>query len=169
LGGYSSFGVRKLLTVSRWKEQRVKQSSGFTLIEVMIVVIVIAVLASIAYPAYTDYVIRSRLTEARTALADMRSRMEHYFQDNRTFAGADTAPAPNPCTPPPNLSNLFTYSCNPAPAAGTYTIQAVGNGQVNGFTYTIDQANSRRTTQAPAGWGTAPIQCWVVRKGGECQ
>lgn len=146
-----------------------KQSSGFTLIEVMIVVIVLSVLASIAYPAYTDYVIRSRLTEVRTALADMRSRMEHYFQDNRTFAGANTAPAPNPCTPPPNLSNLFTYSCTPAPTANTYTIQAVGSGQVTGFTFTIDQSNSRRTTQAPAGWGTAPIACWVVRKGGECQ
>jgi type IV pilus assembly protein PilE len=147
----------------------VKQSSGFTLIELLITVIIIAVLATIAYPAYTDYVIRSRLSEARTALADMRARMEHYFQDNRTYAGADTAPAPSPCTPPPNLSNLFTYSCTPAPTADTYTIQAVGNGQVNGFTFTIDRANSRRTTQAPAGWGTAPVACWVVRKGGQCQ
>jgi type IV pilus assembly protein PilE len=147
----------------------VKQSTGFTLIEILIVVIVASVLAAIAYPAYTDYVIRSRLTEARTALADMRSRMEHYFQDNRTYAGADTAPAPSPCTPPTGLSNLFTYSCTPAPTDNTYTIQAVGNGQVNGFTFTIDRANSRRTTQAPAGWGTAPIACWVVRKGGQCQ
>ena len=145
-----------------------KQSSGFSLIEVAIVVLVMAVLGSIAYPWYTDYVIRSRLAEARATLADMRARMEQYFQNNRTYAGADTAPLPNPCTPPSNPSSLFTYSCTPAPTAATYTIQAVGNGQVNGFTFTIDQANSRRTTQAPAGWGTAPITCWVVRKGGRC-
>ncbi|HEX9690464.1 MAG TPA: type IV pilin protein [Gemmatimonadales bacterium] len=146
------------------------QSSGFTLIEALIVVIIMSVLAAIAYPAYTDYVIRSGLAEARTALADMRARMEHYFQDNRTFVGA-------PCTPPTGLSNRFTYSCTnltagtfgPPPTPPTYTIQAVGNGPVNGFTFTIDQANSRRTTQAPAGWGTAPIACWVVRKGGQCQ
>jgi type IV pilus assembly protein PilE len=138
---------------------------GFTLIEILIVVAVLAVLAVIAYPSYQDYIIRSQLAEARGALADMRVRMEQYFLDNRTYVGADTAPAPNPCTPPAGLSNRFTYSCANI-AAGpppTYTIQAVGNGSVNGFTFTINQAN-QRASQSPTAWGGNQT-CWIVRKG----
>jgi type IV pilus assembly protein PilE len=138
---------------------------GFTLIEILIVVAVLAILAVVAYPSYQDYIVRSQLAEARGALADMRVRMEQYFLDNRTYAGADTAAAPNPCTPPAGLSNRFTYSCNPAPDATTYTIQAVGNAStaVNGFTFTINQAN-QRASAVPTAWGGNQA-CWIVRKG----
>ncbi|HET7775925.1 MAG TPA: pilin, partial [Azospira sp.] len=42
---------------------------GFTLIELMISVVIISILAAIALPAYQDYVTRSRLSEATSALS----------------------------------------------------------------------------------------------------
>ncbi len=140
-----------------------RRQLGFTLIELMIVVMIVAILAAIAYPAYRDYLIRGQLSEARSALADMRVRMEQYFLDNRTYAGADTAASPNPCTAPAGVSTRFAYSCTPVPTANTYSIQAVGSGLVSGFTYTINQAN-QRTTTAPSSWGGTQ-NCWIVRRG----
>ena len=50
-----------------------KKSSGFTLIELMIVVAVIGILAAIAYPSYQNYVIK-------TKRADMMSEMQNIAQ-----------------------------------------------------------------------------------------
>ncbi len=70
----------------------------------MITVAVIAILAAIALPNYFDYITRSRIVEAKTNLADMRTRLEQYFLDNRAYpddlhrtrrgpAGRPTSPA----------------------------------------------------------------------------
>ena len=40
--------------------QFMKESRGFTLIELMIVVAVVAILAAVAYPSYLDYVRKAR-------------------------------------------------------------------------------------------------------------
>lgn len=136
-------------------------SSGFTLIEVMVVVAIIAILAAIALPAYSDYVIRSRIAEATSGLAAKRARIEMFFDNNRTYADAPE------CTADSATSSVFTFSCSGTPNTTTYTLQAVGAGQMAGFTFTINQANARATTSAPSGW-TTNASCWVTRKGGIC-
>ena len=58
---------------------------GFTLIEVMIVVAIVAILAAVALPAYGDYVRRGQLPEAFSGMADLRVKLEQYYQDNRSY------------------------------------------------------------------------------------
>lgn len=133
--------------------------NGFTLIELMIVVAVIGILASIALPNYTNYITKSKLTEATTSLSDGRIKMEQFFQDNRTYNGG-------PC---PAATTNFGYVCTTnAATPNVYTITATGVGSVSGFVYTIDQANVKATTSVKSGWGSSNATCWVTKKSGAC-
>jgi len=151
-----------------------RQHRGFTLIEVMIVVGIIGILAAIAVPAYGDYVKRAKITEATSALSDMRLKMEQYFQDNRTYNNA-AAPAcgavGTSIAPLPAATTNFTFSCADL-AATTYTVIATGNTSSNmiGFRYAVNQANVRQTLALPAGWNAATNgnTCWVTKKDGSC-
>ena len=141
---------------------------GFTLIELMIAVAIIAILSAIAIPQYSEYVMRSRITEATMTLSDQRLKMERFFQDNRSFtpAGLPAACTANTVAPPPGPTAHFTFVCLvTSPTA--YTVTATGNGPMNGFVYSVDEANIRRTTGAPAGWALA-ANCWILKKDGSC-
>lgn len=144
---------------------------GFTLLELMIVVVVVAILTSIAYPAYSDYVIRSRIPAATSALAAKRVQMEQWFQDNRTYLKADGNP-PDICNADTTSANAFTIECSAGSVtATTYTLQAVGDagGPMDGFIYTLNQSNSKSTNIAKSGWSNpSPNNCWAVRKNGSC-
>lgn len=137
---------------------------GFTLLEMMIVVAIVGILGAIALPAYTEHIMRGKLAEAQGELAAMRSKLETFFLDNRTYSGACAA---NTVAPLP-AGKYFAYTC-PTLTATTYTVQAAGvTAQgTGGFTFTINQANVRATTAVPAGW-TANATCWVTKKGGTC-
>lgn len=145
------------------------RDSGFTLIELMIVVAIVGVLAAVAIPAYSDYVTRAKITEATALLSSKRAQMEQYFQDNRAY---DTAAAA--CVESTRTDN-FEYSCDVAStgsAAGkSYTITAAGVGSMIGFTYTIDQTNSRKSKiESPAkeSWRVSEQPCWITSKGQAC-
>ena len=142
---------------------------GFTLIEVLIVVAIVGILAAIAIPNYSSYVMRGKIQEATTNLLGMRTKLEQYFDDNRTYVGACAA---GTVAPLPTGLKYFTITC-PTLTQTTYTVQAEGgitggDRSMAGFTYTIDQANSHLTPAVPSGWGSAPVNCWVVNKGGQC-
>lgn len=139
-----------------------KVQKGFTLIELMIALVVIGVLAAVGYPAYQDYVIRGSLAEGTASLADAKIKMEQYFQDNRTYAGANTTlPA---CS---LVTKYFRLACGDL-SIDTFTITATGQGNAAGFTFTIDETNTQRTTAIKSDWGTAPKECWITKKGQGC-
>jgi type IV pilus assembly protein PilE len=142
------------------KTQR-KLSTGFTLVELMVVVVIAAVLASIAVPSYRDYVVRSKIPHATANLASKRVQMEQFFQDNKTYA---SAPA---CTSDTTSSKYFTFDCEVAATATTFRLRATGTGTMAGFVYTVDQTNAKATTGVPAGW-TANANCWAMSKSGTC-
>jgi len=138
-------------------------SDGFTLIELMIVLAIIALLATIAIPSYSDYVKRSRIIEATSALSDLRVRYEQRFLDTRSYVGG--------CAQFKTIvqaqAKSFTIACG-GETATTYTGTATGDPAfgMGGFVYNIDQANAKSST-GPAGWGPG-VGCWAIRKDGSC-
>ncbi len=134
---------------------------GFTLIELMVVVAIVGILSAVAIPSYRDYTLRSQLIEATGALSDMRIRMEQFYADNRTYGAAACGVAM-----PANLER-FTLACAPGGGGQAYTITATGTGQVAGFVYQIDQANTRTTVSFGASWGSVPASGatrWLIKK-----
>ncbi|MGI8894867.1 MAG: type IV pilin protein [Casimicrobiaceae bacterium] len=127
----------------------------------MIVVAIVGILAAIALPAYGDYVRRSKIVEATSNLSDMRTRMEQFFLDNRSYLNAGACGVPN--------RDLASFGIVCAPAGGqNWTITATGkstNG-MGGFVYTLTQSNVRATTGTY--WSVTSATCWVVKKDGTC-
>ena len=141
---------------------------GFTLIEVMIVVAIVAILAAIALPNYADYVKRSKIIEATTALSDAKQRTEQIFLDTRSYATCQTAAdAAQLQLPKEGAVNTFVLTCTPKAGNAGYDISAVGQASMNGFTYTIDETGAKTSTITVTGWAGNGA-CWAVRKSGEC-
>jgi type IV pilus assembly protein PilE len=138
------------------------QQKGFSLIELMIVVAIIGLLSAIALPAYRDYVLQSTITDATSVLSARRVLMEQYFQDNRTYVGADTPATPGLCDA--GTSKSYDFSCSVAPGATVYTLMATGKSNAAGFSFTLDQDNAK-TSSGPSGWSSG-ANCWITKKSG---
>ena len=98
-------------------------TSGFTLIELMIVVAIIAILSAIAYPAYMDYLIKSRRVAAASCLQEHAQFMERYYTTRLTYVGA-----PGPACDPA-LAGFYNVGFSGVPAARTFLVQAAPTGR----------------------------------------
>lgn len=143
-------------------------AQGFTLIEVMIVVAIVGILAAIALPQYNEFVQRSRITDATNAMNDFRTRMEQFYQDNRTYVAGGNCGVPDPAV---TSSSSFQLTCSAATNTA-YQLDAAGLASkgMAAFAYRLSVAAggvTRSTQNAPAGW-TKPANCWAIRKSGDC-
>lgn len=139
-------------------------SSGFTLIELVIVVALIAVLAAVALPSYQDSVRKARRTDARTALTTVAQVMERYNTERNTYVNACLGTSVS-CTG----SSVLIYSNQSEnghyalvlsnQAANTFTVTATPTGAQSTDAcgnFTLNQAGLRGVT---SGTLTA-AECW---------
>ena len=61
---------------------QMKASSGFTLIELMVVVAIIAIIASIAIPSYSKYIVASHRTEAQASIFNLDQFLDIIYNES---------------------------------------------------------------------------------------
>ena len=122
-----------------------KKTSGFTLIELMIVIAIIGILASVAMPAYQTYTKRAKFGEVILATTVFKTAFDVGVQSGRitALAGADsgTNGIPNAL----GSSGVLTSA-----TVTNGVITATGNAEVDNHTYTLTP-----TITTPIQWTSA--------------
>ena len=152
-----------------------KSSSGFTLIELMIVVVIISILAAISYPSHRDSVVRAKGVEAEGLLLELTFFMERFFTENGVYdfdaAGVAVVlpitQSPNDGTENPDYLLTFVGG---VPTATTFVISAQPqDGQLADSDcgiLTIDQAgvtcinNQAQCSNGDIAAQAAVAACW---------
>lgn len=88
-------------------DNTMKQNKGFTVIELMAIVAIISILAVLALGAYQDYVVRSKVSEGLTFVAEAKTSVSDYYSTNRDLP-ADNAAAGLPSVQQYEL-NSYNY------------------------------------------------------------
>jgi type IV pilus assembly protein PilE len=130
----------------------------------MIAVAVVGILAAIAVPNYTQYVVRTKLSEAPSNLMQMAALQEQFYRDFRRYGVdySDTGAAATETSGTPNQdgkiawgatnNKYFTYAINTATDGQSFYISAVGNSadKIDSYKYFINGNNVRCVYQGTA-------------------
>ena len=140
--------------MSRYKRIHSLSSTGFTLIELMIVVAIVGILASIAYPSYTEHVAKSRRADAQTALMELAQFMERRYTSVGSYLDGANAPTLPFTEAPKEGAGKFYDLTLSAITATSYTLSAAPKGAA-----ASDKCGTMTLTNTGAK-GAALTDCW---------
>ena len=124
-------------------------SSGFTLIELMIVVAIIGILASIAIPSYQDYTIRAQVAEALVLAGELKPSIRDYYRDRGAFP-LDNADAGVPA--PEHLIGQYVTDIAVADGAMHVRLGNNANAQIAGRVLTLRPVYVTANPSSPISW-----------------
>jgi prepilin-type N-terminal cleavage/methylation domain-containing protein len=101
---------------------RTSRSSGFTLVEIMIVVAIIGLLAAIAIPNF----VRARANSQMNACVNNMRQLDGAAQQWALEKGKTTGATPVLTDVQPYLKLNSAGAVPPCPSGGTYTLAAIG-------------------------------------------
>lgn len=118
-----------------------KRSSGYTLVELMIVVAILSILAMLAIPAYRNYVTTARQGAARANIENLRIAVEDYRLDHLSTgyanlnglvwepSGSKTLETanPGPNWKPDGDQDMYTYKVVSTATTYTITVTPIGH------------------------------------------
>ncbi|MEH6492137.1 type IV pilin protein [Halopseudomonas sp.] len=104
----------------------VRNSRGFTLVELMIAVVILGILVSIAYPAYQDHVRRTRQADAQSQIMAFGSALERYRGKHFSYDGATLAALGSEL----NANSDYVVDFDIAGGNQSYTIEATPQGSL---------------------------------------
>lgn len=132
-------------------------ANGYTLVELMVVLVIVAIITSLAWPSYREQVRKTNRSSGMTALLQLAARLELYYADNDTYAGAKLGTQPGDLFPAVTQRGHYLlaitaqddlyYSISASPTTrgnqhhdrcGTFMLDSLGNRNASGHS-----ANSR--------------------------
>ena len=130
--------------------QNKTRTSGFTLIELMVVVLVAAILVGIAVPSYQSQIRHSRRTDAKTALMDAVVREEKNLTLNNQYTATATSLGYSSLGVVPIGSGYYNmYVCVSTAAGSTSASTAcTGNSGTVGSSFIVSAIPVAGTSQA---------------------
>ena len=131
---------------------------GFTLIELMIVLAVVSIIIAFAYPSYRDHIVKAHRAEGMGELLDLADRLERFYSDQGTYAGATLGSATTdlrPVATEKGKYNLAITAQNAISFTVTATPQDAQADDTKCGTFTLTSLGAKSTS------GTLPDEkCW---------